>query len=1667
MKLVLGLLMMLSWLQLSYTQDTDIPEYGDLIFLLDSSNNMGEKTFNQLKSFLSKTIGNMQIGVNQYRIGLVQYSDDINVAFSLSTYKTEKPMLNYIKNKFLFQGGLLRTGNAITKIHEIFVGDKNGRDKSKYPRVLVVITSGSSSDDVNPSAVALKQDGIRIIAAGVKDASSDDLAAMATSPEFSLKIVNLRDLNSFSKDMMTTIQKVIRKRDVEFDQGNVITTIQTPLITTTTDVPKITDNATAVCDKALATDMVFMVDVSQQSPRDSKDLNNFLKNVVSGLEVSNYCVHVGIVVFNSVAKKIASLDVGINQSHVEQLLEGIEISKEKISNIGAAINFTRLEVFGDSEASRKKEGILQIAILVTHRSSGDNVSEAAYLLRQENVKVFTVGIAQSNETQMTQIASHPANSYHIRAKTFSELSKQADILLKKITNAADHVTVAEPEITNLIRKGCLNTELADIHFLIDGSGSIYPADFIAMKTFLVDLVEMYDIGPEKVRVGAVQYAQDSRLEFSIDKEYSKTNLKLALQNIRQIGGGTNTGAAINFTHKLIMDPQHARAEKVPVYLIVLTDGESQDSVKEAAQILRRDKVSVYAIGVKEANQTQLEEIAGDPKQVHYVYNFDGLKDIKNVIAQQICSDKVCEMVAADVMFLVDSSGSIGAENFAKMKTFMKNLVNRTEVIEDKVQFGIVQFSGDVKEELKLNKNGTKEIIWNAVDNMIHMNKNTETGKALTFIADYFTEEKGARPKVKKVLILITDGAADDVVKTPAESLRNSGIVIISVGIFNANKSQLLEISGSEDRVHYLENFDILEKIEDDLITEICTNKDECRIQVADIVFVIDSSGSIGNKYSIIKDFVISVVSKSDVGPQTVQFGALKYSDNPETLFYLNQYQNKQSIIKAIQDDQLLGGNTYTSEALKFSSSFFTQRHGSRHRSGVPQILIVITDGESHDRMNLNETSRGLEDAGITMLAVGIDQANMDELRTMAGTKGKWFFVEKFEGLSDIVQDISDAACNRTACSAEDTDLAFLIDGSKSIVDTDFAEMKQFMISIVDDFDVRPGKVHVGIAQFSHKYRSEFKFATYTDKATLKENIRNITQISGTTLIGKALTTAGSTLLSPSANSRIKEGIHQMLVVITDGNSQDEVAQPAQALRSKGIDIYAVGVGRVSDSQLVQIAGSPSSKFSVADFTKLKTIKDRLVREACTPRTASNCSVDVVVAFDISTYSNGAKLFHGQRHLENHLAGILNTMTKNVRSASCNPGVKPQISIAFHMPNAKTKLPEHFQIYSPDIARNLKTMEVTGPFYLNSSQLDSMWSLFQNRQTVKGKILVLFTDGLDEDVEDLEDTVEALRKKGLSALVTVTLEGAKNYDEIQYIEFGRGFEYDYQMHVGMPDIGIKLSKQMSHVAEKICCCVFCKCIGERGNPGSYGDPGQKGWPGRKGSPGHEGEQGEEGARGLPGPKGEIGDKGCAGLRGYKGHRGLPGDMNEAGEPGLDGIPGEQGDSGNPGSKGEWGERGEAGSPGIRGPPGDTGSKGFRGDTGEPGFPSNIPGAKGSKGDPGTEGEPGVPGTPGGPGTRGKGNLPGRRGADGPLGNKGTTGAPGFRGDQGVKGPQGDVGKIGSKGEKGSKGSNGLPGAFGVQGSIGGPAKPGPTGKKGEPGDPGENGEPGQRGQRGLD
>ncbi|XP_039886863.1 collagen alpha-6(VI) chain-like isoform X3 [Simochromis diagramma] len=1616
-------------------------KFADIFFLVDSG--ISQADFQQVRNILVRLVNQLNIGASGNRLGLAQYGTVTKVEFLLNAFQTKEAALTGVRS---FRQSRLKPnqprnlGSALEYASSNFFTNESGSRASQGFRQFLVVLSGKDSDDpVFKQTRLIKSLGVTIVGVSF-GASMDEMRVIATAPYVYESTFNA----------VPTLKTIFEREEEE--------------ITLTQD-----------CKAAKLADFVFIVDESGSIGSENFDLvRSFLLSIVSGFDVGDKRVRVGIVTYSDRATALVYLN---SFNETDSLLNFIKILPYRGggTNTGAALDFTRENIFTEDAGSRKDKGVQQVAVVITDGESQDNVTEAAAALRRAGVTVYAVGVQNANEAELNQIASHPPNKHVFIVDTFDKLKGLKKNLQKTLCYNIIHQAVSVSTRRAGIKEGCVQTDEADMFFLIDHSGSIHPTDFYDMKKFIIEFINTFRIGPQHIRMGVAKYADSPNLEFDLTDYTDASTLEKAVEEIRQVGGGTQTGQALEFMSPHFERAVVTRGHKVPEFLVVITDGKSQDKVKVPAEQLRKQGVIVYAIGVKDADVPELEEISGDPKRTFFVNNFDALKPIKDEIITDICSTDVCKDIPGDLVFLIDSSGSIYAEDYTKMKEFMKSVIRKSIIGKNEVHVGVMQFSTVQSLEFPLNVHYSKEEMSTAIDSMEQMGGGTYTGKAIREVSQYFDAARGGRPSLRQRLVVITDGEAQDAVKRPAEDLRAKGVVVYAIGVVDANTTQLLEISGSPDRMYAERDFDALRDLESQVALELCDPERECKkTEKADIIFLVDGSTSITlKKFRSMQKFMQSMVNQTTVGKDLTRFGVILYANEPKSIFTLNQFSSKQEVSQAIMALKSPYGDTYTGKALKYALQFFDANYGGRAELQVPQILMVITDGDATDPHSLNEPSAALRNKGVTVFSIGVEGANKKQLEVMAGQdKARVFYVDNFDALEKLYKNITQVLCNSTkpVCEKRSADLVFLVDQSGSINQADYAIMKNFTIDLINSFKVSEDLVRAGFAQFSDIFQHEFYLNQFYTEKEMSDHILKMSQRGGGTNIGLALTSIKE-YFQALRGSRKSEGISQNLVLITDGESQDDVEDPAIELRDLGIEVFAIGIGDVHILELLQITGTPEKLFTVQNFGSLENIKQKVVDTICKSKPIpdqSSCSIDIAMGFDISRRRNPNEvLVSGHNQLRTSLPEIANYVS-SVQGLCClgPEPIKPNVAYRIVSRDGNTVEDFSFVEYSDGVVTKVMDFILAEPTYFNTALLRSFGEKFKLQSKAGVKVLVIFSDGFDEDVVMLEKESELLRQSGVNALLVVALEGARYPAQLQMVEFGRGFSYKLPLSIGMPSIGSTILKQIDAVSNRECCNVMCKCSGHEGIRGSRGPPGSKGTVGQKGHPGFPGEEGLAGGRGLPGPSGPQGVQGCSGIRGQKGFRGLRGERGEDGEDGLSGVDGEQGVTGRDGARGERGHLGNPGIPGITGETGVKGQQGLRGDPGQPGADNTSPGAKG---DPGNPGLPGAPGQDGRFGESGIVGNPGPNGRRGRLGDKGAAGPPGDLGLEGSPGASGPQGPGGVRGQPGPRGIPGLPGPQGGPGPAGDPGLPGRTGgngQKGQPGDPGDEGAPGPDGPRGM-
>ena len=149
-----------------------------------------------------------------------------------------------------------------------------------------------------------------------------------------------------------------------------------------------------------------------------------------------------------------------------------------------------------------------------------------------------------------------------------------------------------------------------------------------------------------------------------------------------------------------------------------------------------------------------------------------------------------------------------------------------------------------------------------------------------------------------------------------------------------------------------------------VIKKLCfINFTECRTN-ADVIFVLDSSGSIGvDNYQKVGKFVYNFTEELEIGPDRNRASVTIFGNNGNVVFGLDQYNNK----TAIEDVLYLSECTNTADGLrKVMNNVF--RGSTRLMSlSVFKLVIVMTDGYSNQVSNdCRNTTQGA--AALTQFA---------------------------------------------------------------------------------------------------------------------------------------------------------------------------------------------------------------------------------------------------------------------------------------------------------------------------------------------------------------------------------------------------------------------------------------------------------------------------------------------------------------------------------------------------------------------------------------------------------------------------------------------------------------------------------------------------------------------------
>ncbi|KAK0138785.1 Collagen alpha-3(VI) chain [Merluccius polli] len=959
----------------------------DIVFLVDSSLNVGKDNFKKVIEFIYNLVDLFYTERDKLRIGMAHYATDVTNDFYLNAYANRDDVISAIA-KVEYKGERrINTGTAIRYVQDNhFTTARGSRKDECIPQVLLVLTGGHSSDDSKTAALGLKANGVRIYAVGVGDIE-DELDNLASESSTVARASTFDGLSELNEQILETLDDEVKRVKLcpgvqEAPKGvgapGADTTQLHQIATSTEDViqfpsfprlPGVDDKFIARLSgdpfpestteyhrpdndlhKAKEADIVFLVDSSLNVGKDNfKKVIEFIYNLVDLFYTERDKLRIGMAHYATDVTNDFYLNAYANRDDVISAIAKVEYKGERRINTGTAIRYVQDNHFTTARGSRKDECIPQVLLVLTGGHSSDDSKTAALGLKANGVRIYAVGVGDI-EDELDNLASE--SSTVARASTFDGLSELNEQILETLDDEVKRVKLC-PGVQEAPKGvGAPGADTTQLHQIATST-----EDVIQFPSFPrlpgVDDKFIARLSGDPFPESTTEYhrpdndlhkAKEADIVFLVD-----SSLNVGKDNFKKV---------IEFIYNLV-DLFYTERDKLRIGMAHYATDVTNDFYLNA--YANRDDVISAIAKVEYKGERRINTGAA----IRYV------QDNHFTTARGSRKDECIPQV-----LLVLTGGHSSDDSKTAALGLKANGVRIYAV-------GV----GDIEDEL---------------DNLA--SESSTVARASTF--------DGLSELNEQILETLDDEMKRVKLCTGVQEAPKG------VGAAGADTTQLHQIATSTEDVIQVPSFPRLPGVDDKFIARLSgdpfpestteyhrPDNDLHKAKEADIVFLVDSSLNVGkDNFKKVIEFIYNLVDLFYTERDKLRIGMAHYATDVTNDFYLNAYANRDDVISAIAKVEYKGERRInTGTAIRYvQGNHFTTARGSRKDECIPQVLLVLTGGHSSD--DSKTAALGLKANGVRIYAVGVGDIE-DELDNLASESSTVARASTFDGLSELNEQI--------------------------------------------------------------------------------------------------------------------------------------------------------------------------------------------------------------------------------------------------------------------------------------------------------------------------------------------------------------------------------------------------------------------------------------------------------------------------------------------------------------------------------------------------------------------------------------------------------------------------------------------------------------------------------------
>lgn len=175
--------------------------------------------------------------------------------------------------------------------------------------------------------------------------------------------------------------------------------------------------------------------------------------------------------------------------------------------------------------------------------------------------------------------------------------------------------------------------------------------------------------------------------------------------------------------------------------------------------------------------------------------------------------------------------------------------------------------------------------------------------------------------------------------------------------------------------------------------------------IIDIMFVVDSSGSLRGYFEAEKYFIKSIAEQFDISRNNSRVSFVRFSHIVKTEIHFTDFTDMHKFHEAVDDIFYDGGLTRIDLGLRNAEIEFKkpQNIASLNNPKVSKYLVLLTDGRQNaEDPNPAIVAQRIRNMGVKIIVIGVGrEIDVDQMKEIADGGGIWHESKSFDDLINL------------------------------------------------------------------------------------------------------------------------------------------------------------------------------------------------------------------------------------------------------------------------------------------------------------------------------------------------------------------------------------------------------------------------------------------------------------------------------------------------------------------------------------------------------------------------------------------------------------------------------------------------------------------------------------------